>query len=268
MQNSILDIAHEMEGSDQIESHISFRAFINFLKDRRLNEKTFRIKYLDFVIHHFEHRLAGKEGIEPGQLSQYEDLMELIYTTLFPAIEDERESLWALAVPMKPMTFYGTDGFYDVLRDPVSFEMKACMIDKAEKVRKKINFELVYSVILRRLYGYNYTAAGSLIRSLENAATGQQNYYRLNIDTRFIEVFPKGDLPEIDPILLQLHPSAPETLSYLLERLPLNGFRFEGFSALTVEDVTADYVVESIKNVLLNPPHSDNEFHQNELFRN
>jgi hypothetical protein len=268
MQNSILDIAHEMEGSDQIESYVSFRGFINFLKDRRLNEKTFRIKYLDFVIHHFEHRLAGKDRIEPGQLSQYDDLLELIYATLFPAIEDERNSLWALAVPIKPSMFYGTDAFYDLLRDPVSWEMKACMIDKQTNVRKKINYELVYSVILKRLYGYNYPAASSLIRSLENTATGLQNYYRLNIDTRFIEVFPKGDLPEIDPVLLQLHPSAPETLSYLLERMPLNAFRFEGFSAITVTDVTADYVVESIKSVILNPAHTDNESHQEEVIRN
>jgi len=164
--------------------------------------------------------------------------------------------------------FYGTDAFYDMLRDPVSSELKACMIDKEAKVRKKINYELVYSVILRRLYGYNYAAAGSLIRSLENTATGLQNYYRLNIDTRFIEVFPKGALPEIDPAVLQLHPSAPETLSYLLERLPLSGFRFEGFSAITVTDETSDYVVESIKSIILNPAHCDSEFHQEEVIRN
>ncbi|HEY4065195.1 MAG TPA: GAF domain-containing protein [Puia sp.] len=268
MQNSILDIAHELEGSDQIDSHISFRGFINFLKERRLNEKTFRIKYLDFVIHHFEHRLDGKEVIEQDELQQYGDLLELIYATIFPAIEDERDNLWALAVPIKPTMFYGTDTFYDFLRDPASCEPRACMIDKTEKVRKKINFELVYSTILRRLYGYSYTPASTFVRSLRNEVTGLLHYFRLNIDTRFIEVFPKGVLPEIDLSLIKAHPAAPETLSYLMERLPLNGFRYEGFSAITVTDVTADYVVESIKNIILNPAHCDSEFHQEEVIRN
>jgi hypothetical protein len=269
MQNSTIDIAHELEGSEQIESRISFRGFITFLKERRLTEKTFKIKYLDFVIHHFESRLAGVEIIELGQLAQFDDLLELIYATLFPAIEDERDNLWALSVPIKPTMFYGTDAFYDLLRDPVSCALKACMIDKKEKVRKKINIELVYSVILRRLYGYNYAAASTLIRSLESNTTGLLNYYRLNIDTRFIEVFPKGPLPEIDPAVLALHSSAPETLSYLMERLPLNAFRFEGFSAITVTDVTTDYVVESIKNVILNPDHcGSGGFHQEEVIRN
>jgi len=99
MQNSIIDIAHEMEGSDKIESHVSFRGFINFLKDRRLNEKTFRIKYLDFVIHHFEHRLAGKDVIEPGELSQYDDLLE---------IDKPPESPPCFMVPMLFMICCGT----------------------------------------------------------------------------------------------------------------------------------------------------------------
>ena len=198
MQNVILNIAKELEGSDLIDSHVSFRGFIDFLKARLPEEKTMKVKYLDFVIHQFEHRLEGKETMDAVQVAEYQDLLELIYSTIFPVIEDERNNLWALAVPVKPVIFYGTESFYDLLRDPATHDIKACMIDKTEKVRNKINFELVYSIILRRLYGYTYAPASTLIRSLLNEATGLPNFYRLNIDTRFIEVFPKGPLPEID----------------------------------------------------------------------
>ena len=268
MQNVILNIAKELEGSDLIDSHVSFRGFIDFLKARLPDEKTMKAKYLDFVIHHFEHRLEGKERIEEAQLAEYQDLLELIYSTIFPVIEDERNNLWALAVPFKPVIFYGTESFYDLLRDPETNDMKACMIDKTEKVRNKINFELVYSVILRRLYGHTYMPASTLIRSLLNEASGLQNFYRLNIDTRFIEIFPKGPLPEIDLSVFQSHWTAPEVLSYLLEHLPLSGFLFEGFSAVTVTDITPDYVVENIKNIVLNPDHCDGELHQEEVIRN
>ena len=268
MQNVILNIAKELEGSDLIDSRVSFRGFINFLKERLPNEKTMKAKYLDFVIHHFEHRLGEKNTIEPERVGEYQDLLELIYSTIFPVIENEHNNLWALSIPVKPIMFYGTESFYDLLRDPATDDIKACMIERRDKVRKKVNFELVYSIILKKLYGISYAPASSLIRSLLNEATGLQNFYRLNIDTRFIEVFPQGLLPEIDRSFFQPQTPAPESLHYLMEHLPLSGFRFEGFSAITVTDITADYVVESIKNIVLNPEHCDGEAHQEEVIRN
>lgn len=267
MQNAVLDIAKELSGSDLIDSRVSFKGFINFLKERKLHEKTMKVKYLDFVIHHFEDRLAGVEQIDPRQLGQYEDLLELIYSTIFPAIEDEQDNLWALAVPIKPLIFYGTEAFYDLLRDPVSHEMKVCLIDKELQERNKINFELVYSIILKRLYGYDYTPAKSLIRAFRNLDTGLMNFFQLNIDTRFIEVFPKGELPALDPKLFHTHPTRPEVLTYLMQHLPLTGFRFEGFSAITVTEITSDYAIESIKGLILSPGGGNNGARQEEVIR-
>src|ERR1700733_8649564 len=195
MQNSILDIAKELSGSDLIDSHLSFRGFINFLKARIPDERTMKLKYLEFVVHHFEHRLGNKGIIKMEEVNEYGDLLELIYSTIFPVIENERNNLWALSVPVKPTIFYGTESFYDLMRDPATHNVKACMIDKMERVRNKINFELVYSMILGKLYGRAYAPASTLVRSMVNEATGLQNFYRLNIDTRFIDVIPKGDLP-------------------------------------------------------------------------
>ncbi|HXB90863.1 MAG TPA: GAF domain-containing protein, partial [Puia sp.] len=268
MQNSVLDIAKELQGSDLIDSSLSFRGFINFLKERKQHEKTMKVKFLDFVINHFEQRLAGNYAVPLDRIADYNDLLELIYTTIFPAIEDERDNLWALAVPIKPIIFYGTEPFYDLVRDPETCQPRVCMIDKEKQMRNKINFELVYSVILRRLYGYTFAPGNSLIRSLRSGSTGLLNYYRLNIDVRFVEVIPKGPLPDLDPSYFESPSDVHATLEYLMERLPLSGFRFEGFSAITVTDITADYVVESIKNIVLNPDHSTAEVNYDEMIRN
>jgi hypothetical protein len=268
MQHAILDIAKELEGSELIDSYLSFRGFIHFLKERITHEKTMKVKYLDFVVHHFEHRLAGKDIIGLDQVGEYEDLLQLIYSTIFPAIEDERNNLWALAVPVKPTIFYGTEPFYDLMRDPRTRDLKACMIDKEDRVQKKINFELIYSIILKRLYGYTYAPGSTLIRSLLNVSTGLQNFYRLNVDTRFIEVVLKGPLPEIDPAMLESGRPVAESLAYLMEHLPLSGFRFEGFSAVSVTDITPEYVVENIKNIVLDPHRGDGQTHYDEVIRN
>jgi hypothetical protein len=253
MQHSILNIAEQLEGVHLLDSHLSFKGFIDFLKDRRSHEKTMKVKYLEFLINHFEHRLRGNYRIEVEQAAQYEDLLELIYSTIFPAIEDESRNLWALSVPLKPIMFYGTDPFYEMMWDRHSGHLRACMIDEKNKVRKKMNLDLVYSLILKKLYNYKLYYPGSLISSLKNETSGILNFYRLHIDTRFIEVFPKGVLPEWDPAILQSHLPVPQVIEFLLKHLPLDLFRFEGIAAITVTDITKEHVVETIKNVILNP---------------
>jgi len=257
MQKTVVHIIKEVEGGEQVESCLSFRGFINFLKERRKEEKTMRVKYLDFVIHHFEQRLQGKDLIEIEEMDQYGDLLELIYSSIFPAVADERDSMWALSVPVKPTFFYGTDSFYNLLRDPASKEVKACMMEKMDKVRNKLNLELVYSNILRKLYNIELPAKSSVIRSWVNEETGLSSFYQLNIDTRFTEVVPKGSLPEIDPELFSSHRPITEILAWLTEHIPLSSVRFEGFSAITLTDVTEDYVVDSIKNIILSPEYCD-----------
>ncbi|WP_431214455.1 hypothetical protein ACQ86N_06415 [Puia sp. P3] len=76
-------------------------------------------------------------------------------------------------------------------------------------------------------------------------------YYNVNIDTRFTEVTAKGPLPEIDARLFSSHLSHPELMVWLKQHLPLNLFRFEGINAMTLTDVTTEYVMDSMKNIIL-----------------
>src|ERR1700759_3186353 len=152
MQNSVLHIVKELEGSEQLDVGLSFKGFINFVRQRQLVEKTMRVKFLDMVANYFEERLQGKYAVTIDEIGKYGDLLELMFTAIFPPLTAEGENAWALSVPVTPVIFYGTDTFYDKLRDPLTHEMKACMMDSRHKVRKKMNFEVVYSLILKRLY--------------------------------------------------------------------------------------------------------------------
>jgi hypothetical protein len=130
-----------------------------------------------------------------------------------------------------------------------------------------LNWELVYSMILQRLYGYEFKSANTVIRSLRDHATGLVNFYRLNIDARFIEVLPRGELPHFDPHFLQSRPGQEESIAWLKQNLPLEAFRFEGISAITVTDITTEYVLESIKGIILNPERQDKDTHLQEVIR-
>jgi hypothetical protein len=265
MQNEIIHIVKELEGAEQLDVGLSFRGFIHFLQKRLPEEKTMRVKFLDFVLHHFEERLQGKYCIELEHINEYADLLELMFTSVFPPLTDERESAWALGVPVTPVIFYGTDPFYDKLRDPVTHESKACMMEKGQTVRKKMNLELVYSLILKQLYHFHFFQGTSVVRSLTDKETGLAHFFRLNLDLRFIEVVTKGELPPFDPQYLQSKPPLKEALAWLKEHLPLSAFRFEGISALTVTDITTEYVVASIKELIINPERYDKATHRHEV---
>lgn len=265
MQNSVLHIVKELEGAEQLDVGLSFKGFINFVRQRLLVEKTMRVKFLDMVVHFFEERLQGKYVVSIEEIGKYGDLLELMFTAIFPPLTAEGENAWALSVPVTPVIFYGTDTFYDKLRDPVTHEMKACMMDGGHKVRKKMNFEVVYSLILKRLYHYDFVAGSSIVRSLTDVHTGLAHFYKLNLDLRFVEIIPKGKLPEFDPSFLNTKPPLHEAVEWLKEHLPLSAFRFEGISALTVTDITTHYVVESIKGLILNPDHGDKNAHRHEI---
>jgi hypothetical protein len=267
MQNSIIHIVKELEGAGQVDSRLSFDGFVHFLKRRRQEDRTMRVKFLDFVIHYFEDRLKGKHVIGEEEMAQYGDLLELVYTVCFPPIADERNTAWAIGVPVKPTIVYGTDFFYDRLRDPTTHQVKACMIDDQDKVRTKVNLELIYSMILRQCYDYALPAGHTVIRSLRNEETGLPGYYRLNIDNRFIEVSPKKELPPFNAAEFEDKKVHSEQMAWLREHLPLEAFLFEGISALTVTDVTEEYVVDSIKNLILNPDLCDGSSHHAEVIR-
>ncbi len=253
MQNAVIHIVKELEEVDELDVRLSFAGFIKFLKGRLLQEKTMRAKFLDFVIHHFEERLGDKRFIPLEEMGQYGDLLELIFSCIFPPVTNEGESAWALGVPVTPIIFYGTDPFYNKLRDPVTKEIKACMIEKGQLERKSMNIELMYSLILDRVYNYSFASSNSVIRSLTDKDTGLAHFYRLNLDLRFIDIVSRDQRPEFDPAFLQTRPAMPEAIGWLKEHLPLSAFRFEGFTALTVTDITDEYVVESIKGLILNP---------------
>jgi len=266
MQNILLNIAENLEGAELVNAHLSFRGFIQFLKERRSRERTKRVKFLEFVLNYFEERLQGKDIITVEEASGYEDLFQFVFAAIFPVIEDEDKSLWALCTPLKPVILYGTDPFYSMMRDPATGKVRDSQIDKDHKERKRIKLEFIYTFIIQRLYKYAiYFPYDTLIHSMQDPVSGVTRIYQLNIETRFVDIIPLGALPDLDPDSLRLPPQ--ELLAYLMEHLPLSLFRFEGISAISATDITPGYVVEKIKSLILEDTGCDKDGYYREVAR-
>jgi dimeric dUTPase (all-alpha-NTP-PPase superfamily) len=97
------------------------------------------------------------------------------------------------------------------------------------------------------------SAQHGFIHNIKDEKSGLNKYYLLDFDTRFIDIEFDGTLPEIafDNLKL-LEDSRLGALDILQQFLPLDKFKFKGFSIIRIKDVTTQQVIEHIKDIIVN----------------
>jgi hypothetical protein len=260
MQNFVLNLQEADPRFYRANSSLSFKPFVDFLKQRASEEKTVKARFYDFVLEKFEAYPELQKSVAPDDMVKHKELLELVYGILVPPIADENKTLWALAKPLAPVIFYGTDAFYNLIADGETHMVKASVIQSDTTDKVNANHALVYSFLLRKLYNFNFIFKNEVIHSLHDKETGIIKYYKMNLDERFITVTPNGPLPKLDLESIQLNPQEAVEFSALEKLLPLEMFCFEGVSVLTLTEVTGQYAIETIKNIILSHNPVDTHF--------
>jgi hypothetical protein len=242
----------QMMVSEGLDRRLSLRPFIAYLEEKVKNTHTIKSAFIEFVLEQFNKHPELRENITMQQLMQYKHLLDLIYATLSVSVEDEDGHLWALCAPIAPMIFYGTNAFYDLLRDEQTGELKKGVLETQVDIVRNKRPELIYTLVLDKLYHFENAFKSDLIRTLIDERTGLLKYYRVNFDRRFLNVIPKTSLPELTSEKIQaiLHDLKP--LETLYQLLPVDKFIYEGFSVVTLTDVTSQFTTENIKNIVVN----------------
>ena len=115
MKKEILLINSQIPNEEWPESYVSFNVFTTFLQTRIASGQGIKTHYYQYVL---DKILAYPElqGNMPVQdIHQYEDILELVSTIVFPIMEDENEFFWALGNALTPEVFYGSNAFYNLL---------------------------------------------------------------------------------------------------------------------------------------------------------
>lgn len=264
MQATLLNIINK-QGGQSADVELTFKHFISYLEKIVTEEGTVKKNFFTYVLKKFraKKQLSGKLTLEETQ--QYVDELTLAYSLLMPAIPRDKEELWALGVPLTPTVFYGTDAFYKKLMDEETRGLK-CEISNAINPDEQIKTKqkLAYVFILKKLYNFSLPLKSEMVHTLQDEITGMPRYYKVNIDTRFVEVYAKEDLPQIDFEELQTQQVGHFDWEKLYELLPLSLFRFEGFSIITMTDITPYQALENIKSIILNrTDNSSKEYYSN-----
>jgi hypothetical protein len=245
-------MAQQVEFEQAPETVLTFRPFIDYLQKRRAETNCHKSRFFSFVVEQFEKHPELLQPIEVEKVQEYAELMQLIYSMLSPIVEDEEVHRWALCLPMRPVVFYSTNAYAKLVTDIATGNLRKSIVTKKADQIKSNQLEFIFSLILEKCYGITSVFSRDIVHSLEDENTGLTKYFKLNLDTRFIEIFSTKDLPELK--VEELHSGTydrKEISAKLQAMLPLDIFRVEGFGILSVTDVTPEFSIENIKDLIL-----------------
>lgn len=250
MEKTILDISGNRAFTLAVDAAISFRPFMAHIEKRAAEEQGLKKNFYNTVLERFREKPGVEEDIALEDIHRYEDLLEYLYAVLSPALSAESELAWGLAFPLQPILFYGTAPIYHMLtsnfRGPEEFT-----ISKTAEEYHIERLKLVYALILQRLYNFQAPVKPGQTHAWQQESSGLYRYYHTALNTDFLEVTVKGELPELDTNQLHALLSGPDGFAALANILPLERFRFRGISVVTATDVTATQAVENIRNIRL-----------------
>jgi hypothetical protein len=234
-----------------IDSKISFRPYINYLRNKLTGSSDTRSRIYNYLIEKFEAEPALLQPIEDSHLlDENSDLLELLGTTLFPVVSDEERNVFTLAVPYQFTIFNYSEPFRNLFIDE-NEESFLIPENISGDYLKHTQCALIYEHVLEKFYQVKLNENTDLVFPVVNTATGMKRYYKLRYDKRFIDIKLKGELPLIHDCGVCLNSFRILDLERQLERMPLDLFSVEGFGVWIAEDVTIHESLDSIKKVLL-----------------
>lgn len=252
MQLKVINLANEqIPGVKTPVTSLSFRPFLEYIRKRMYETDAVKKEIYQMILQKFSKypELEGEVNLE--DTPRYKEMLDLLYIALSTVVEDESEVLWGISVPVTPVIFYGSDPLYKFMLEAGTQEINHEIFADPETFHRQ-KCAMLYSFLLNRFYNFNFTNKREIIRPVFDKECRFVKYYRINVDTRFVEVTPEKPLPELNLETLDLHLNEDAGLDTLEKMLPFDLFRFSGFSIVTITDVTAEYAVGKIKDILVN----------------
>jgi len=234
-----------------IQWSLSFRPLVAYLKRRLKTEETIKKEFYRFLLEKIESEGALAKNLMVEDLAQYKDTLELIFTILTPLMANEKELYWALSTPVPDQIFFSTDLLYNFIQKNVEEHGKANGEYKKQKEKDQIKF--IYNVILKRYYNYSALTNNEMRFAYNNPETGLTQYYNVNVDTQFVDIsYDKKELPILNFEQFSGFVDDEKGLELLFEVLPLSDFKFDGFTVISVTDVTLQHAIDGIREALVN----------------
>jgi GAF domain len=185
---------------------------------------------------------------DPTVLVRHADLVEALMSRVFPAASWEQDYASAM-LPFALRTVHATPSFSRLLIDADGalqgwLNMEPELAAQGRLLR-------AYDAILRAHYGMTLDVDYPLIVGVRDPDSGLERYFRLEFDTRFIDVRARRPIPPLDDATRQQVVRGGSGVERLAEMLPGDAFEFCGFVVVRATDVTDQEVLSAIERDLI-----------------
>lgn len=239
-----------------IDSKISFLPFIDYLRKIVSNTSDIRTGFYRYLLQKFEAEPVLLRSIDDMRvLSDNQDLLELLTTSLFPLVGDQ-ERIFTLSLPYHYTIFNYSASFGNLFVNELDDRFLLAESESSEAL-KKLQCALFYEHVLEKFYNIRLNENTSIVVPVTDAKTGMTRFFKLRYDRRFVDIKVKGELPDIQDCAICLNTFRILDLNKQLENMPLDKFSVEGFGVWIAEDVTMGESIEAMKKILLRHESAD-----------
>jgi len=227
-----------------IESYVCFGKFIAFLEEKVQTDNGSRMQFYQMVLDRVRSFPELMENMTVDRTENYDEILELVSAVALPLLDNENESLMGLAVGSSPEVFYATNAFHKLF-DPSSGNGSLQSWVK-EELLLDIHNQVQADFILKKVYGYVLPDRKELIYSFFNQVTALYQYFRLDVDSRFVEVKLKPGMESVGMDAISSRFDCAEGSKEIQELLPVGNYIASGFVIVSLTDITAQQAVDAI----------------------
>jgi hypothetical protein len=181
-------------------------------------------------------------------LDRHADLVEALMSRVFPAASWEQDHAAAM-LPFGLRMVHATPSFRRLLLDADGVLQGWLNLEPETASHGRLL--RAYDTILRAHYGMTLEVDYPLIVGVLDPDSGLERHFRLEFDTRFIEVRALRPLPRLDDETRQRVVRGETAAQRLAELLPADAFEFSGFVVVRATDVTDQEVLSAIERDLI-----------------
>jgi len=257
MFTQLIDLsAYGHPATEHLDIHLSVDGFITHLQQIAQDEDNIKREMFAFILNKFLDTQKVHGPLDEKNLPHYTEALFYIYSLLVPPLTDEHESLWALGYPLGRKIVYGTAGFYERMNRQFCNAKEG---DEPDKSNGCLHEQAIYGLILEQFYDIPAFGNEPVEFSSPDEATGLPRYFAIHLNNRFVKIAAKGNLPPLNYGKFKQSNVQAFNWQALRETLPLSLFSFTGFSIITIQEITAEKVVENIRNILIRSGSGDTE---------
>ncbi len=252
MNKSVIRINQFATKENSVESLVSFKKFIEFLEHKINTDTSVRVHFFRFVLEKIRSYPELATGVPAAEMHRYEDVLELVSSIVFPLTEDENQVLFGLTNGFSSEVFYASNAFYKLFENrPDPKNEDQLMLSKEKSL--KLHQQMQYDFILQKVYGLELPQKNEMVRSYFNPVTGLYQSYRVNIDSRFVDVKLKTKEKEstVNGNSLNACFQCTNTFAEVEKLVPLNNFTASGFSILTLTDITVRQAIDELSKAII-----------------